>query len=331
MNQQAPAPAPPALPVSLAANPKLSAWLEFSGDGQVTVSPGKVEIGQGIVTALAQIAADELDIDLSRVQMIRASTASSPNEGVTSGSLSIQQSGRALRHACAEVRRIFLQQAAERLGVDADALDIEDGTISGPGNVTTSYWELAGEVSLHRDATPGVTPKTASRRALAGNSVQRIDIPDKVLGRPRFIHDQALAGMLHGRVLRPENARAKLIELKEDGARATPGLIAVVRDGSFAGVVSETEHGAEAALNALRKGATWSDGERLPDENDLAAFLKAQPAESTDHRQENGCTARHGGADDQAAIYPPLYCPRLDRTVLRDGAVARRPRPCLDP
>ena len=281
MNQPAPTPSPPALPVSLAANPKLSSWLKFSSTGQVTVSPGKVEIGQGIVTALAQIAADELDVDLSRVQMIRASTASSPNEGVTSGSLSIQQSGRALRHACAEVRRIFLQQAAERLGVDIDALDIEDGTISGPGNVRTSYWELAEEVSLDRDATPGAAPKIASRRALAGNSIQRIDIPDKVLGRPRFIHDQALAGMLHGRVLRPENARAKLVELKEDGARAVPDLVAIVHDGSFAGVVSETEHGAEAALNALRKGATWSDGEPLPDENDLASFLKAQPSEST--------------------------------------------------
>src|SRR5947207_2513406 len=281
MNQPAPTPSPPALPVSLAANPKLSAWLKFSSTGQVAISPGKVEIGQGIVTALAQIAADELDIDLSRVQMVRASTATSPNEGVTSGSLSIQQSGRALRHACAEVRGIFLQQAAERLGVDIDALDIEDGTISGPGNVRTSYWELAEEVSLDRDATPGVTPKIASRRALAGNSIQRIDIPDKVLGRPRFIHDQALAEMLHGRVLRPDDARAKLTELKEDGARAVAGLVAIVRDGSFAGVVSETEHGAEAALNALRKGASWSDGELLPDENDLASFLKAQPAEST--------------------------------------------------
>src|SRR6476620_8906844 len=148
MNPQAPAPAPPALPVSLAANPKLSSWLKFSPHGQVTVSPGKVEIGQGIVTALAQIAADELDVDLSRVQMVRASTTSSPNEGVTSGSLSVQQSGRALRHACAEVRQIFLQLASERLGVSIDALDVEDGTISGPGNVRTSYWELADEVSL---------------------------------------------------------------------------------------------------------------------------------------------------------------------------------------
>lgn len=293
MNQQPPSPSPPKLPVSLAANPKLSSWLKFSSSGQVTVSPGKVEIGQGIVTALAQIAADELDIDLSRVQMIRASTAVSPNEGVTSGSLSIQQSGRALRHACAEVRQIFLQLASERLGVGVDALGVEDGTISGPGNVRTSYWELADAVSLDRDATPGATPKLATQRALAGHSVQRIDIPDKVFARPRFIHDQALAGMLHGRVLRPEHARAKLLELRDDSARAIAGRVAVVRDGNFAGVVSDTEHGAEKALLALRKSATWSDGEPLPDENDLASFLKAQPSESTviDKR-----TAAAGGA-----------------------------------
>lgn len=279
MNQAAPS--PPKLPISLAANPKLSSWLNFSSTGQVTVSPGKVEIGQGIVTALAQIAADELDVDLSRVQMVRTSTAAGPNEGVTSGSLSIQQSGRALRHACAEVRQIFLELASEKLGIGVDALSIEDGTISGPGNIRTSYWELTDAVSLDRDATPGVAPKRVAQRALAGHSVQRIDIPDKVFGRPRFIHDQSQAAMLHGRVLRPEQARARLLELSEDSARATAGLVAVVRDGNFAGVVSETEHGAEKALAALRKGATWSDGEGLPDENDLAAFLKAQPVEST--------------------------------------------------
>ncbi|MEH2561611.1 xanthine dehydrogenase family protein molybdopterin-binding subunit [Bradyrhizobium sp. AZCC 2289] len=281
MNPQAPSPPPAQLPVSLAANPKLSSWLKFSPQGQVTVTPGKVEIGQGIVTALAQIAADELDVDISRLQMLRASTATSPNEGVTSGSLSVQQSGRALRHVCAEVRQIFLELASERLGVEIDTLAIEDGTISGPGNVRTSYWELAGDIRLDRDATPGATAKLATRRALAGNSIQRIDIPDKVFARPRFIHDCALPGILHGRVLRPVNSRAKLTDLKEDGARAIAGLVAVVRDGSFAGVVSETEHSAEAALAGLGKGATWSDGEPLPDESDLSAFLKAQPSELT--------------------------------------------------
>jgi len=280
MTNPAPSPAP-ALPVSLAANPVLSSWIRFSSEGQVTVSPGKVEIGQGIVTTLAQIAADELDVDFSRVQMVRASTVASPNEGVTSGSLSVQQSGRAIRQACAEIRQIFLAAASDQLGVGIDALEIRDGTISGPGNVSTSYWELADKVSLDRAATPGAVPKPSSERALAGNSVQRLDIPDKVFAQPRFIHDQALPGMLHGRVLRPELSGAKLADLKQDGARAVAGLVAIVRDGNFSGVVSETEAGAEAALNVLRKGATWSSGETLPDENRLAEFLKAQPVESS--------------------------------------------------
>ena len=271
----------PTLPVSLAANPKLSSWVKFGADGQVTLSPGKVEIGQGIVTALAQIAADELDVDLARVRMVRATTAGSPNEGVTSGSLSIQQSGRAIRAACAEIRHIFLAAASDKLGVDADTLDIEDGTISGPGNVRTSYWELAGEVSLDRDATPGAKAKPIAKRALAGHAVQRLDIPDKVFGHRRFIHDVALPRMLHGRVMRSENSQAKLLGLKDDAARAVPGFVAVVRDGNFAGVVCESEASAETAVATLRKGASWSAGEAMPDENNLAGFLKAQPVEST--------------------------------------------------
>lgn len=271
----------PKLPVSLAANPVLSSWIRFSPDGQVMASPGKVEIGQGIVTALAQIAADELDVDIGRVQMVRASTPGSPNEGVTSGSLSVQQSGRAIRHVCAEIRQIFLERASDKLGVDINALDISDGTIFGPGNVRTSYWELASEISLDRQATPGATPKPSAKRRLAGNSTPRLDIPDKVFAHPRFIHDSHLPGMLHGRVLRSEMTAAKLDRLAEDGARAVPGLLAVVRDGNFAGVVSETEDGAEAALKALRRGAAWSSGETLPDENGLAGWLKTQPAEST--------------------------------------------------
>ena len=165
-----------------------------------------------------------------------------------------------MRHVCAEVRQIFLDAASDRLGVDIDALDIEDGTISGPGNVRTSYWELADDVSLDRDATPGATPKPSAQRTLAGNSVQRLDIPDKVFAHPRFIHDTALPGMLHGRVLRPELSAAKLVDLKEDGARAVAGLVAIVRDGNFAGVVSETEDGAEAALDGLAQGRDMVGG-----------------------------------------------------------------------
>jgi CO/xanthine dehydrogenase Mo-binding subunit len=280
MTTNAPSPSALQLPASLIDNPKLSAWVRFAPDGHVVVSPGKVEIGQGIVTALVQIAADELDVDIGRVQMIRASTVASPNEGVTSGSLSIQHSGRAIRHVCAEVRQLFLKAASHRLGVDIDALEIKDGTLTGPGNARTSYWELADDISLDRDATPGITAKSATHRKLAGHSVQRVDIPDKVFARPRFIHDAALPGMLHGRVMRPEVSGATLASLNQDHARAVAGLIAVVRDGNFAGVVSETEDGATAALAALRKGAAWSASASLPDENNLAAWLKTQPIES---------------------------------------------------
>jgi nicotinate dehydrogenase subunit B len=268
------------LPTNLAANPRLSRWLRFDAGGFVEVSPGKIEIGQGIVTALAQIAADELDVDIARVRMIPATTAASPNEGVTSGSLSVEQSGSALRHASAEARSIYLGLAAQRLGVPAESLQVEDGTIVGPGNLRTSYWELADDALLARDASPGIAAKAPAARRIAGTPVARLDLPDKVFGRPRFVHDLVLPGLLHGRVLKPASPGAKLTSLEEAGAGGVAGVIGVVRDGSFAGVVAETEAAAEAGLAALRKSATWSAGFALPDETNVAAWLKSQPADS---------------------------------------------------
>jgi len=265
------------LPASLQANPRLSQWLQLHGEGTIELRPGKIEIGQGILTALAQIAADELDVALVRVRVRAATTAGSPNEGVTSGSLSIEQSGSAVRHVAAEARAIYLRAAAQRLGVAEDALSVEDGTIVGPGNLRTSYWELADPALLERNATPGVAAKLPAARRLAGTSAARID----------------LAGMLHARVLKPAAPGAELLALDEASARGLAGVVAVVRDGSFAGVVADSEPAAQAALAALRKGARWGAGATLPDEDDLAAWLKSQPAESKviDARAGEGAAA----------------------------------------
>ena len=271
----------PALPGSLESNKRLSQWLRLRADGVVEVSSGKVEIGQGILTAIAQIVADELDVDLGRVRMLAASTAISPNEGVTSGSLSIEQSGSALRYACAEARAIYLDAAAQRLGVAASNLQVRDGTIVGPGNLRTSYWELADGGLLDRDATGKVAPKPPAVRAVAGTPAGRLDIPDKVFGRPRFIHDLALPAMLHARVLRPPSPVATLTALDDTATRAMPGVVAVVRDGSFAGVVAESEEAALAALQRLAAGATWQQTDTLPDEADLRGWMKGQPVETT--------------------------------------------------
>ncbi|HWS94639.1 MAG TPA: molybdopterin cofactor-binding domain-containing protein, partial [Mycobacterium sp.] len=141
------------LPQSLAANPVLGDWLRIRSDGIVQVRSGKVELGQGVLTALAQIAAEELDVDIARVQMIAAATDLSPDEGLTAGSLSIQNSGAALRQACAEARAIYLDAAAAKLAVAPDELEVADGRINGPDDSAISYWELADDSLLDRTAT----------------------------------------------------------------------------------------------------------------------------------------------------------------------------------
>src|SRR5687768_11681134 len=146
--------------------------IRFEPDGTVSVRVGKVELGQGIVTALAQIAADELGVPLEKIRMLPASTAYSPDEGVTSGSLSIQDGGKALRVACAELRALLLGKAAKRLGVDLDRLVVENGTVRGAGR-SVSYWELAdvdGEI-------PGGAPlKQANAYRVVGTSAPRLDL-----------------------------------------------------------------------------------------------------------------------------------------------------------
>src|SRR5437764_1114870 len=139
---------PARLPGSLNGNRMLNAWLRIDPDGSVTIFSGKIELGQGIGTALTQIAADELDVDLKRIGIVHGDTALTPNEGQTAGSQSVQDSGSAVRFACAEAREILLSAAAAKLGAPAAELKVSDGTISGPGGATATYWTLAGEIDL---------------------------------------------------------------------------------------------------------------------------------------------------------------------------------------
>jgi nicotinate dehydrogenase subunit B len=282
-------PSPPAspLPVTLAANPVLAAWLDFTGPGVVTIFSGKVEYGQGVWTALAQIAAEELDVDLRRVRVAPVSTATSPDEGVTSGSRSIEESGSALRQACAQARYVFLSAAAERLGVPASALGVADGEITtDAGGTGLTYWSLAGRAGRAGQAGPGLLDREAgdprpakapARWSVAGRSAARLDIPDKVTGRPRFLHDLVLHGMLYGRVIRPPAVVASLAGL---GDPPLPDDVVAVRDGSFLGVVAPADRTAVAAARSLAGAARWDVAPSLPDERDLKGFLLSAPAQA---------------------------------------------------
>jgi nicotinate dehydrogenase subunit B len=267
------------LPPSLARNARLDRWVAVRPDGVIEIRTGKVEIGQGIISTLAQIAAEELDVDYTRIRMIPADTDRSPNEGVTAGSRSTVESGSALRQACAEVRRAFLDAAAQRLGVDSDELFVRDGTIhQRASNQNTTYWELSRAVDLARDADGRAAPKRADQLTLVGKSLPRIDLPGKVTGSDVYVHDLELPGMLHGRVLRPPSYRATLQAFDSQHVEAMPGVRAVVRHGRFIGAVAEREEQAVAAVAALAKYARWKEAADLPDVDELAAYLRSLPA-----------------------------------------------------
>ena len=230
---------PASLPVSLGANRMLDAWIRIGADGNATVCTGKVELGQGIVTALAQIAAEELDLPLGRVQMISGDTDKTPNEGVTAGSQSIENSGTALRLAGAQVRAILLELAAKRLGADVAALSVAEGVVAAPDGRKVSYTELAAAADLHREATAQVRPKPASAHRIVGKSIARRDIPAKVTGGLAYVHDLRLPGMVHGRIVRPPCYGAKLEGFDEPPVIAAAG--ALVRDSSLVGLIAERE------------------------------------------------------------------------------------------
>src|SRR5687768_8860373 len=253
----------PRLPGSLNANRMLDGWVRINADGSVTIFTGKCELGQGILTALAQIASDELDVAYERIDMVSADTARTPNEGNTAGSLSVENSGTALHYACAEARHILLGLAAAKLGVPAEKLAVSDGTISGGGGKVT-YAELAKSVDLKREATARVKPKPPSQHKAIGKSQQRRDIPSKVTGGPSYAQDVRLPGMVFGRVVRPPSYRAELVSFGEGAIKAMPGVVTVMRDGSFLAVAAEREEQAINASRALRASAKWRESPDLP-------------------------------------------------------------------
>jgi CO/xanthine dehydrogenase Mo-binding subunit len=267
------------LPGSLAENRMLDAWIRIDADGSATIFPGKVELGQGITTALTQIAAEELDLPFARVRVLTTDTSRSPNEGVTSGSQSIEYGGTALRLASAEVRGILLDLAAKRLGVATDTLTVVDGTIRSADGRKVGYGELAAEVDLHREATAKIAPKPPAAHKIVGKSIPRFDIPNKVTGGVAYVQDMRLPGMVHGRIVRPPRPGSKLDNVDEAAVKSMPGVIALVRDGSFLGVVAEREEQAIKARQALINSAKWTLGPELPDPAKIYDVLLALPAE----------------------------------------------------
>ena len=250
---------------SLTKNPDLDDWLTIGADGRVAVRSGKVDIGQRISTAVAMLAAEELDVAIERIDVIRAETGLSPNEGLTSGSNSMQETGNAVRLAAATARQHLLGLAASALNVDIATLDVDDGMIqSRATNRSTTYWDLAGGEALGIPIDPDVQVKAPEVYRIVGRHAATRYMDDIVTGRPYFVHDMTMPGMVHGRVVRPPHYHARLRSLDEAVAgRLVADGVSVVRDGSFLAVTAEDEYAAVKAAERLAAGADWQIGDGL--------------------------------------------------------------------
>ncbi len=250
---------------SLERNPDLDDWLSIGADGRITLRNGKVDIGQRISTAVALLVADELDVAPGRIDVVRAETGLSPDEGITSGSLSMADSATAVRLAAATARAHLLASAADMLAVDPATLDVADGQIRArTTNRTTSYQELAGGRPFGIPVDSNATVKAPAELRHVGRPAIARGMREIVTGKPHFVQDMTLPGMVHARVIRPPHYHARLRGLDEAVAgRLADDGVQVVRDGSFLAVAAADEFAAVRAAGHIAPVARWDLGDGL--------------------------------------------------------------------
>jgi nicotinate dehydrogenase subunit B len=314
------------LPPLLASNPRLDQWVGFPSSGRVAVSTGRVEIGQGVLTAMLQIAAEELEVAPERILLQTGDTDLTPNEGYTAGSQSIQFGGVALRMACAEVRALFLDQAAASFGYTRADLAVRDGAITQNGEPTgQDYWSLASAVDLRRDANGRSPTKTVSDYSIVGRNAPRVDLAAKVFGGPAFIHDMVLDGMVHARVVRQPRRGATIAKVDEAALRrAAKGPIEIVRHGNFLAILGADETVVEAVAAVAPDHVAWDGLDPINPYQEEARWLLQQP--SIDRTigppppaEPTPATTRHEATYTRMHIAHASVAPSCGLAQYRDG------------
>ncbi|MGZ4353385.1 MAG: molybdopterin cofactor-binding domain-containing protein [Gaiellaceae bacterium] len=273
----------------------VDSYIEVNADNTVTLKIGKVELGQGSPTGLIQIAAEELDMDMSQFHLVRHDTNVTPQQGATVGSASIARGGVQVRQAAAAARQALLGIAAAKLGVPAAQLSVAKGVVSGGGKSAT-YGELIGGQLFNVKTTGKEQVKKPSDYKLVGTRVSRIDIPDKVSGKYTYMHNVRVPGMLHGRIVRPKGqgaygTGAKPLSVDASSIKHIPGA-QIVRKGDFIAVVAPHEFGAIQAASQLK--VKWQETPILPGNGDLFGQIRG-------HETQDVVRANTGNVDSGLA------------------------------
>ena len=257
------------------AKDEVDAWLGIAANGRVTVYSGKVDLGTGTRTALAQLVAEELDVDFGQIDMVMGDTLLTLDQGQTAGSLTISNGGITLRRAAACARQALLASAATRLSVAATELSTAHGEVATRDGRKLSYAALVEGKPLNVKLDPKVTLKNPASHTVVGQSIPRVDIPAKVTATFTYIHDFKLPGMLHARVVRPPGLGATLLSVDESSVAKIAGGVKVVRKQDFLAVVAKSEWAAVKAARQLK--AQWSAPRPLPEQARLYDYWRNLP------------------------------------------------------
>src|SRR5215212_7358239 len=271
-------------PVPSGGDGAFETFIKITADGSVTAFNGHVDLGTGIRTALGQIVAEELDVSFARVIVVLGDTSRVPNQGATIASETIQITAVPLRNAAAQARQYLLARAADTLELSLEDLSVEDGLVRGRDNRSVSYGELIAGQTIRLELANDVHVKAVDAYTIVGQSVPRTDMPAKATGELVYVHDVRVPGMLHGRVVRPPYdgvdagpfVGTSLVAIDETSVSDIPGLVAVVREGDFVGVVAEREENAVKAAMQLK--VRWKPTPALPDLGDVETALRANPS-----------------------------------------------------
>ncbi|NNE89170.1 MAG: xanthine dehydrogenase family protein molybdopterin-binding subunit [Silicimonas sp.] len=251
-------------PQPLIANPQLGDWVGVDQAGEIFFRTGRVELGQGNLTALVMVIADELDMNPADVHLETARTDRSPNEGLTAGSVSLTFGGQALRWAASALRHLVLETAANRLELPAEDLAFRDARIwHGDAVCALSVAEIAPTLDFSTAIAPIANPKPPDQRWQAFRDLDRIDLKDRLVGAP-FVHDLSFPNMLFGAPVHPPRLSAELLEMDEDVLMGRSGVVEVVRDGSFLGVVAKSPDDAARAADWARAHGRWTPDDIEP-------------------------------------------------------------------
>ncbi|WP_209402343.1 molybdopterin cofactor-binding domain-containing protein [Pseudozobellia sp. WGM2] len=287
---------------------EINSWLEVLENGRVRIFTGKLELGQGIRTAIMQMAAEELDTSLDLIEVHMAETGVTPDEGFTAASRSIETSAMSVRQAAASAREIILKIAAKKWELPASELNLKDGRVTGQNKEAYLHEILEGkQIDGAVDSSVAVKGKTV--RKYVGQPIPRKDIETMVRGDQIFVQDLRFPGMLHARVVHPPSYTSKIVSVNAAEIEELPSLVKMVRKDSFIGVLAEKEYEAISLAQQVKSLVSWDAPSALPDQNELKSYLKSLPVE--EKVQENRGNAESVLATSEHKLEASFFKPYL--------------------